>query len=624
MNRFVLALGVSVLSLATVPAASQVMDSNGRPLSPEAGRQLNAKIASLERTSGLQAATIAGIANRLGLQYSGLSATALFSRLDSQVAEAVKLRDRISSLEDTITNLNDPLIRDPGLAIVARAQDAFEKAEFDRAELALGELAFLRQDESAEAQKAWIEAVQSQARAAELQGGEADFDRAYALEESAKALEITRSRRALFDLSLSQMERGLREGTNFGRRRGLERAIATFETELSGNDAYPQSSQAQLDANTAYVEALSLFGRRVGGEERAVVAEKARSHLVEYGTNAFPGGVQEYPFVLKRVAVELTNQTIDLLDVEKMSDNPLDYDLGLAVLEDFFTKFFAAVEGTSPLKELGRENVVMMAGSLEAFSSLLQHPAVIQAIELGDAAGAGPDSPTKDELTEISGMTSLLSAITGLVALGEIDLLGGGSADDREMLSTLAISDDPVLWLNTAISIARTFSSAPSLEQVHATMELPPMFSVDWQLDVARKVLLIAKDSAESQGYLVHLAEIENLLGVVAREVSQRAPADQKAAMLQDSIARHNAALALLDSDELPIERAESLLDLSQSFAALSILPLPERCQHVDSARTAAHESASLFAERGIHARAAEAKEVIAALEALPAECPVD
>ena len=69
-----LAASLGLLAVTAPEAAqAQFMDIAGRAWPPEEGRRLLARISQLERTSGLQAGTIAAIADAVGANYATLT-----------------------------------------------------------------------------------------------------------------------------------------------------------------------------------------------------------------------------------------------------------------------------------------------------------------------------------------------------------------------------------------------------------------------------------------------------------------------------------------------------------------------------------------------------------------------
>lgn len=254
--RLLVAAAVSAMPLGghIVAAQETVIDAFGRTVSAKEGRALRSRIAELERTSGLQASTIAGIARRLGLNYAGLSETQLFRRLESQIGEAVQLRSRIEELEKQVAVLGDAATRDPARTLLADAQTAFAQGIFDIAEAKLRELSELRGMESETAFSAWLEAKRSEAQAAEVQGGEQDFDRADTIRGEIASALVEREKRSMRKRVDVQMERAtsrMLQAQSFADRRAAERAqqILTIEVlPLLVEDSYlrDQATAANL------------------------------------------------------------------------------------------------------------------------------------------------------------------------------------------------------------------------------------------------------------------------------------------------------------------------------------------------------------------------------------------
>lgn len=278
--RLLVAALIAVLPLNGHIAAGQetVIDAFGRTVSAKEGRALRNRISDLERTSGLQATTIAGVAKRLGLQYKGLSETQLFRRLEAQIGEAVQLRGRIEELEKRVAVLGDPATRDPAQTLLSQAQAAFVQGAFDIAEAKLRALSELRGMESVTAFAAWLEAKRSEAQAAEVQGGEEDFDRADNIRGEIAATLIERekrSKRKRIDVQIERATSRVRQAQSFADRRAAERAQQILIVEvlpLINGDEYlrDQAAAANITGTT-----LALFAEMGPVADRKSLLEQS-------------------------------------------------------------------------------------------------------------------------------------------------------------------------------------------------------------------------------------------------------------------------------------------------------------------------------------------------------------
>ena len=240
MKRALLALAISTCSFSfTAPSAAQeqIMDSQGRPLPPEESRRLNAKVAELTRTSGLQAATIAGIAERLGLRYSGLSEADLFRRLEAQVARASELAKKVETLEGEVASMT-AAARDRAADLLQSASRAFDNGELDTAEQEFEALVtFLKARGSAD-DALIVDAIRARALSTELSNPSEGHALARAYRE-AQILEreASRNKERLGDwlILLDQVESDLARFDQVADRAVLEAGIRTAEESMLAN-----------------------------------------------------------------------------------------------------------------------------------------------------------------------------------------------------------------------------------------------------------------------------------------------------------------------------------------------------------------------------------------------------
>lgn len=196
LGRLILILAYLGLLMPSAAIAQGTRPEGAIGASASEKRWYENRIAALERTSGLQATTIAGIARVLEMDNPRLSPGDLLQRLDQHVKLAAQLEKRIDSLETEIANLRGAS-RDQAGALLEQARTAFAAADFPAAETQFGELAaLLAEREDADAAML-TDTTLARALSAELEGTEDGYDRARGYRLAARGHEQERRKRSL-------------------------------------------------------------------------------------------------------------------------------------------------------------------------------------------------------------------------------------------------------------------------------------------------------------------------------------------------------------------------------------------------------------------------------------------
>lgn len=225
-HKLVLASFAIVLAQAvpTTPAAAQ--PAWGRALTPDEGRRLNATIDRLSRQLDVRRETLQAIARALGVNLRDTSFDRLIQLVADRAQEAAVVRTRLAQLEDQLRTLPRGIATMEAQSALQRAIAAFNEGRLEEAQSQFASLAVLRQAGSMEALTAWSQAVDAQARIAELR---LDFDTAARLRLAA-ADQIRRSSVILqWNLSLAAANAYVMRGVYLDDQSALRRAIKTYE-----------------------------------------------------------------------------------------------------------------------------------------------------------------------------------------------------------------------------------------------------------------------------------------------------------------------------------------------------------------------------------------------------------
>lgn len=275
---------VAAASISTLP-------EYGVPLSPEETRNMRDQIARLSRDLGLSQELIAAIAKVLGLKTpkSQYSFAKFIGDVGAKANEGKALFGKLVELKTEVGRLSDPVVRDPGLKILALAQAALSAGRIEEAEQKFGELTLLRNSESENAQDLWLKAVELAAQTATLR---LDEDRATEIWDNAGRQfekKLATDRRGKFksivEAAAFQYSKGLRllQGSPLvDAKRRYEAGLMAFPEQefpnewgiLKRNLGNLLVSQGIMlggpAANLKYSNAIELLNAALGVQEAAV------------------------------------------------------------------------------------------------------------------------------------------------------------------------------------------------------------------------------------------------------------------------------------------------------------------------------------------------------------------
>lgn len=596
--------------LRSSATAAGILDEAGRPASPEEARQLRARIDSLQRETGLARTTIAAIANRLGTS-PAVSTHTLLTRLDAQTRQAVDMQQRIKSLEAKLNALDDPLLRDPALAHVRKAEAAFQAGRLEEAEAALGELEYLRRANSFEAVEAWLDAVLAEAKAAELQGGEKDFDRAYSLEREAREVWRKRSKTIERRLSLAAMQQALREAQFFGRARGLERAIGIYHQDFRQESDMPD--EAYVPSLIAYVTALRLQARQIGGEAAVIKFNEAQTALDRY--------LREHKDAIANIPEELVTEyyetgiaKLDVLDAELMPDN------GHCGIK---SNYFDLVTDTFQLTGPG--------SYATAFQDAIKDPSkfslvnayvsfIYSCIDRPDFVDLAPAFKSKNEST-VEFVENKHHREFDLIKYVAV-VSGNYVAHKNENNTAIDKSSDVVGYVNMGLIAARSYYRALVLLKI-----APDLLDLGVDdRDMMRRaigVIALTQDAARVAGLAAADAQLSSIRGSLAL-LAVEMPDTSKKQFAEIARESFEAAIVLQKREDQPLEWSESTLGLARAQRMLAELEGTDSnsvCIKLQSSYRLMSEGLAVQLELLPKFRTRAASEELRTIETLAADC---
>ncbi|QLC25920.1 hypothetical protein HFP57_13395 [Parasphingopyxis algicola] len=253
----------AILAFPIGPISAQTRPDAASGLSPADARRLRLEYELSQRT-------LAAIARILQINYPDISGTRLTELVEQKAAEATALRRELIDLRATVSRLSDPGARDPAAGILNRATQAFDDGRLAEAEQLMGELSALRRSEYAAVRAAWVEAISSQARLAELQGGADDYDRADGLWNTLAEFyseESQRSRIGEWRARLNRARGRYQQGYLHGDRSALDRSIEMHRNEVLPLISEEGYSREWAETNVSLGLVLRVQGERIGGAD---------------------------------------------------------------------------------------------------------------------------------------------------------------------------------------------------------------------------------------------------------------------------------------------------------------------------------------------------------------------
>lgn len=574
--RLLVAALIAVLPLNGHIAAGQetVIDAFGRTVSAKEGRALRNRISDLERTSGLQATTIAGVAKRLGLQYKGLSERRLFEVLEIQINQAVELQQTITGLRTEIAVLRDVSVRDPAKAHLEDAEAAFAQGDFVAAEQALSSLAFLRNTEGREARSAWVSAMKSQAQAAALQGTESAFDRAEEIESQLRgelARQVAEAEQERLRSYARTASIRFNEGLSFGRMSALERSAAIFEKSIFPNLLSQQEPEAWTEAVIVYSKAVRSIALRSNAATANRILPDGAKKLEEFAGVAFPEGPASYHPEFKRALAQILMERWQYLStVEIFEDEGRVEQIKNLIQVD-----------TAPDKD---ETVVLTKDQFEIAEIFLEYllPLFARPDFQRDEGVLLEGENLKLTPESMRGMNNFAVLLNTMILSS---LMDGIESEKTDRVYRIDRQTEPLRWIRTAILGARTLSrftidDAPEMS-AHVGIK-----SDEDRLVLAMNILSGVARFAAEEGYFVEMAEATNAGAEVMRLLLPYAKdGDERARVIAMAKDLHVRSLDVLKEDETPSQWAETQRNLTRLFLAAIETTSGDVCMNIAAAQ---------------------------------------
>lgn len=556
--RSILFLSFLVASLtATEPLSAQpIMDAFGRASTAEESRNSRQRISELERTTGLQASTIAGVAERLGLRYAGLSESQLFARLEAQLHVAVELKGELERLTEIIEKTADPTLRDQAETLVIQAQQAFSDGDFQKAEELFSELSIFREGISIDALDAYEVAISSQAKAAELQGGQADFDRADQIEANAAEIDLNRA----VVRQLSRLDRNYRNGNNFGRVEGFEDAQTLYEMRIAPLLGSLESSELRNEAVSKKALGDADYASALGGEEGLRIIIGAQVLLENLAREQYQNDPSKMPISLSLAIVEVTTRRYNFDTLEALQNGYTD-SLAPDVL-NFLLQRYPLLSPPEERGEVEDKFYILFGEHILPLMDRLARNAF--PVENGD---------------ENRAQWQLLSFIIRTNSMGSM-----GNRLERSNIETQPVHEAAPALIEFAKSYISVSNQCYPGDTSFALWGLcGTFFANEEQVKVIENStvsgLFRLHERASSEGYVVLEADIQDLLGHVFYAISKRRNDDQSDFLLTRGLNVHNRAVLEFEAYTFR-ESVRTLVSIMQGFSLAAEHDISIACRY--------------------------------------------
>lgn len=526
-------------------------------------------------------ATEAG--NALGRSNARITDAQLLTAVEGMARRAQALGQENRRLRAEVARLNDPMLRNPALALLNQAESALEEGRLADAERLYGQLAALRWEESGDAFDTWISAVRAQASAAELQGSEEAFERASELTRQARRLARQQQERSAAlesTLAIEDVERWLREGENLGRRRGLERAIAAFEEDLAEQVARDPLAERWISAHLAYVRAQSLLAEREGGTLGEARLTLAMLHLIvaSRDENHAAGDTARLPLQLQRAFIQIVFDRFGMMSEEQIfafltSDMSvhLQRSLGQVVYEN-------SINVSDGFSDEELESLNLILRSLAPF---------LRRNDIADYLERAGGQAEATRLRNLGGVVAIAtSAMT--VALS-------GNATVQQLIDPRA---DPQRWMENALLVADSYAfeaQSGTSAVLFQRMGLADRRQVAWQ---GILLAIRAGELASERNNMPILARARHLVGQLTLLMAMHSSGTEQETLLVHSRTNFMAARALRPVLEQPLAWADSTIGLGQLYLYLSRHQPANECAHLTAASDLLTEGLRIVVER--------------------------
>lgn len=274
-----LALFVPVLS----PAAAQTLPGYGRGATPEQQRawavlevKLRDDIGRLAERNKISRATLMAIARAVGETSPNLDLGTIVQRVEAQAGDVVKLNALVGELRTQIATISDPAQRDPGIAMLARAQKAIDEGRLADADRELAGLQYLRLSQLDGSQASWRRAVIARADVARLAQ---EYDRAAEIAREARELQRQAFDQEQWLLAQHEADSYYQKGDRLGDNAALSRAITLYRDVVL--PLAPRTTRSIEWGITHYKigNAYRILSHRALAYERALELVNARKFL---------------------------------------------------------------------------------------------------------------------------------------------------------------------------------------------------------------------------------------------------------------------------------------------------------------------------------------------------------
>lgn len=518
------------------------------------------------------------LAAQVGLGNPNFTEREFFAAVGSTAERARALLNENTTMRGELETLRDPAVRDPALALLAQARTALDEGRLADAEALYGQLGAVRWGESDEALAASLSAVQSQTIAAELQGGEADYDRADQLRrEASRRFRELEQRTAIqrITVDVQRVRSALQEGELFGRRRGLLRAISIFKDEMLEEAANEEFSVYWMPAHQAYARALFLLGQSNGGETGATYLSEGLSHLIDVSRRNEVVDLAVLPIDLRLTFMDLVFARLSLMDGrqinEEMTSGP----------------FASAAQSAMNSLSMGAlstpENITREQVNLMFFMGRHAIP-LIQRSDIADQLPGVDDSEWAIMQRQVHfagfGIAFLLVAVANGIPPFPI---------------LIDVQSEPNIWMDSMMLSADLFISASDNQMVLRQFNITnPELVLVRSIEVLRQV---EQKAIETNNYVI-LSEAKHLRATALLKLSKQESASQIVGRIREAIQLFHEALELRPRNEMPLAWSRSSLALAEAELAMAAASAAESCDFLQLARARFSEALPIFAER--------------------------
>lgn len=551
-------------------------------------RDLEARLARTEAERDSYAAKL-GLSRRLMRSVALQVGLANPRYTDSQFLAAVEtMADRARALQlenvrlrDEIARLNDPLLRDPALALLGQAEIALDEGRIADAERLYGQIATQRWGDSKEALTAWVSALRSQATAAELEGSKEAFDRSDALNRQVELLLDQLTAQEKLASKTRRMESALREAESFGRRRGFERAITIFRDEIFPTIQVELLTEQLLPTHLIYVRAMAGVAAKEGGTNGKALLDDGLKHIEQLAARGDTSRLEDLPIPLQLKYIELTFDRFALMDLSEIK-NYSKVDLMANLLSKTISRSkFSQLRGFNDLQFLSRDQVDLLITTQKIIVPFVRREDILF------AAREAVDHTSKSVTASIEAMSFIVSwPMAGLI-------FGPGPG----AFGPINRDNEPDLWMAITLRTGEAFfREAESGAAMHLRERMGENTTAELR-NLAEMLVRSAALVAEQRGNTQRQAEAYYIAATSALTMLEKETtphADQIANVMKAL----KAALELRPIADVPLEWAETTLAIARTEALSANVDVSTHCANLSNAVQHFAAAISLMQER--------------------------